>query len=70
MFPGRGVATANGLSGSTAMLGGMLFTAVVGIVAQNIGYAPLFATIAFLDLIGVAFLWSLLREPKRAVADL
>ena len=56
MFPGRAVATANGLSGSTAMLGGMLFTAVVGIVAQNIGYAPLFATIAFLDLIGVAFL--------------
>jgi hypothetical protein len=39
---------------------------VVGIVAQSIGYGPLFTVIAFLDIIGVAFLWSLLRAPKRS----
>jgi MFS transporter, ACS family, hexuronate transporter len=64
LFPKTTVATANGLSGTTAVLGGMIFTAIVGIVAQTIGYGPLFTTIAFLDIIGVAFLWSLLREPK------
>jgi MFS transporter, ACS family, hexuronate transporter len=64
LFPKTTVATANGLSGTTAVLGGMIFTAIVGLVAQTIGYGPLFTTIAFLDIIGVAFLWSLLREPK------
>jgi ACS family hexuronate transporter-like MFS transporter len=65
LFPEKTVATANGLSGTAAMIGGMLFTQVVGVVAQGIGYGPLFTAIAFLDIIGVAFLWSLLREPKR-----
>jgi MFS transporter, ACS family, hexuronate transporter len=64
LFPKTTVATANGLSGTMAFGGGMLFTWVVGRVAQNIGYGPLFTVMAFLDIIGVAFLWSLLREPK------
>jgi MFS transporter, ACS family, hexuronate transporter len=65
VFPEKTVATANGLSGTTAVLGGMLFTQIVGVVSQSIGYGPLFIAIAFLDIIGVAFLWSLLREPKQ-----
>ena len=64
LFPKSTVATANGLTGTTAVLGGMLFTMIIGRVAQSIGYGPLFTAIAFLDIIGVAFLWSLLREPK------
>ncbi len=64
LFPKSTVATANGLSGTMAVLGGMLFTWIVGIVAQTIGYGPLFTAIAFLDIIGVTFLWILLREPK------
>jgi MFS transporter, ACS family, hexuronate transporter len=67
LFPESTVATANGLSGTMAMLGGMLFTWRIGVVAQNIGYGPLFTAIAFLDIIGVAFLWSLLREPKGTI---
>jgi ACS family hexuronate transporter-like MFS transporter len=63
LFPKRAVATANGLSGSAAGLGGMLFTLVVGIVAMRIGYGPLFTAIAFFDLFGSAVLWILLREP-------
>jgi len=64
VFPKRTVASANGLSGTLAVLGGMLFTAVIGVVAKTIGYGPLFTTIAFLDLIGVSVLWVLLRQPK------
>jgi MFS transporter, ACS family, hexuronate transporter len=64
LFPKRTVATANGLSGAMAFGGGMLFTAIIGRVAKHIGYGPLFTSIAFFDIIGVLFLWSLLREPK------
>jgi MFS transporter, ACS family, hexuronate transporter len=64
LFPKRTVATANGLSGSSALLGGMLFTFAVGWLVTHIGYAPVFITIAFLDLIGAVFLWTLVREPK------
>jgi ACS family hexuronate transporter-like MFS transporter len=64
LFPRSTVATANGLSGTMAVFGGMLFTWIVGYVAYNIGYGPLFTIMAFLDIIGVAFLWSLLGAPK------
>ncbi len=69
LFPKSTVATANGLSGTMAIGAGMLFTWIVGYVAQNIGYGPLFTVIAFLDIIGVTFLWSLLRDPKRFVVE-
>jgi ACS family hexuronate transporter-like MFS transporter len=64
LFPKRTVATANGLSGSAALAGGMIFTFIVGWLVMHIGYAPIFVTIAFLDLIGAALLWALIREPK------
>jgi MFS transporter, ACS family, hexuronate transporter len=65
LFPKRSVATANGLSGSAAGIGGLLFTMVVGIVAMKIGYRPLFTAIAFFDIIGTTVLWALLREPAK-----
>jgi ACS family hexuronate transporter-like MFS transporter len=66
LFPERTVATANGLSGMAGYLGALLFTKVIGVVAMRIGYAPLFVAISFFDLIGAAFLWGLLREPRMA----
>lgn len=65
LFPKRTVATANGMSGTIGYLGGMLFTLVVGRVAETLGYGSLFVGIAFFDLIGAAILWALLREPPR-----
>jgi ACS family hexuronate transporter-like MFS transporter len=68
LFPKRTVATANGLTGAVGHCGGMLFTFIVGYIALRIGYKPLFVGIAFFDVIGVLFLWFLLKEPKeRAV---
>jgi ACS family hexuronate transporter-like MFS transporter len=64
LFPKRTVATANGLSGSFGHCGGLIFTFVVGYVATHIGYKPLFVAIAFLDIIGVSFLWLLLKKPE------
>jgi ACS family hexuronate transporter-like MFS transporter len=64
LFPKRTVATANGLSSSSAVLGGVLFTLAVGWLVTHVGYAPVFITIAFLDLIGAAILWTVVCEPK------
>ncbi len=68
LFPKRTVGTANGLSGSAALAGGMIFTFAVGWLVTHVGYAPVFVTIAFLDLIGAVLLWTLIREPKTANA--
>jgi ACS family hexuronate transporter-like MFS transporter len=62
LFPRGAVATANGLSGMVGFAGGLLFTLVVGVVAKKVGYGPLFVVIAFLDLVGSAFLWALVDE--------
>ena len=53
-----------GLAGSVGYAGGILFVLIVGYVATHFGYAPLFTTIAFLDLIGAALVWILIRAPK------
>jgi ACS family hexuronate transporter-like MFS transporter len=62
LFPKRTVATANGLSGMIGGAGGMLFNLIVGRVVMTTGYGPLFVAMAFFDLIGAAFLWSLVRD--------
>jgi len=66
LFPKGAVATANGMSGTAGYAGGILFTFIVGRVAKSIGYGPLFAGIAFFDLIGAAVLWMVLRESPSA----
>lgn len=59
--PGE-VATANGLTGSAAWTGGLLFSLLVGALATRIGYAPLFASLTVFDLIGACALIALLRH--------
>lgn len=66
LFDPRVVATAGGMAGSAAWIGGMSFTLVVGALAAKIGYNPLFACLAVFDLIGATILWSLLRRPLAA----
>ncbi len=64
LFPKRTVATANGMAGAIGYFGGMLFTWRVGWLAMNVGYTPIFTTIALLDIIGAIALWTILRVPK------
>lgn len=62
LFDTRTVATATGMAGSAAWIGGMLFTFAIGKSADSFGYDPLFVALAALDLIAAAVLWSLLRR--------
>lgn len=60
-LPGE-VATANGLTGTAAWTGGLLFSLAVGALATRIGYAPLFACLPVFDLLAVGLLFALLRN--------
>jgi len=62
LFDRRVVATATGMAGSAAWIGGLGFSLVVGALADTIGYNPLFVCLAVFDVAGAAVLWTLLRR--------
>ncbi len=61
VFDSRTVGTASGMAGTSAWIGGMLFTLLIGQSADVFGYNPLFVALAALDLLAAVVLWSLLR---------
>jgi len=62
VFASSELATANGLMGSAAWTGGLLFSLMVGGLATTIGYHPLFACLVGLDLLAVALFSVLVRS--------
>ena len=66
VFEPGSVGTATGMAGTSAWVGGMLFTLLIGQSADQFGYNPLFVALAALDLAGAAVLWALLRERRPA----
>jgi len=62
VFDSRTVGTASGMAGTSAWIGGMLFTLLIGQSADQFGYNPLFVALAALDLLAAVVLWSLLRN--------
>jgi MFS transporter, ACS family, hexuronate transporter len=66
VFGNHEVATANGLTGTAAWTGGLLFSLVVGALATTIGYNPLFVCLTVFDLVGAVVAVALLRERKTA----
>jgi ACS family hexuronate transporter-like MFS transporter len=62
VFDTRTVGIASGMAGTSAWIGGMLFTLAIGQSADVFGYNPLFVALAALDLLAAAVLWILLRN--------
>lgn len=56
VFTPEEVGTANGFVGQAGWLGGLIFTLIIGQLADKIGYAPLFAALSVFDLIGAVVL--------------
>src|SRR5262249_38400020 len=52
VFPREAIARGNGLVGMAGWTGGLLFTLLVGALADRIGYAPLFALLGVFDILG------------------
>jgi ACS family hexuronate transporter-like MFS transporter len=68
LFRRSEVATVAGMAGTFGNAGLLIFTLLIGGLVATIGYTPFFIGLAVLDLVGAAVLWTLVREPARAVA--
>jgi ACS family hexuronate transporter-like MFS transporter len=64
LFPARIVATANGFVGMAGWTGGLLFSLLIGALADKVGFAPLFGALGVFDLVGVAVLAGLIRGAR------
>ena len=62
------MATVNGMRGSAAWIASFLFSLLIGVTADKIGFNPLFIAMGFFDLIGAVFLVAFIaeRRAKRA----
>lgn len=69
-FPREGVARANGLVGMCGWTGGLLFSLLVGALADTVGFAPLFALLAVFDLSAALALFAVLRPMRLDAAGL
>jgi ACS family hexuronate transporter-like MFS transporter len=64
LFRRSEVATVAGMAGTFGNAGALLFTLSVGALVSRIGYAPFFASLSILDILGAIVLWTLVRERK------
>ena len=64
VFPRESVARANGLVGMCGWTGGLLFSLLVGALADTVGYAPLFRLLAVFDIAGAVILFAVLRPVR------
>ncbi len=62
VFPAAEVGRANGFVGQAGWLGGLLFSLAIGLLADRIGYAPLFGCLGVFDLIGAGVLVAMRRH--------
>lgn len=60
------MATVNGMRGSFAWISSFLFSLVIGVTADKIGFNPLFVAMGFFDLIGAVFLIAFIAERRSA----
>lgn len=62
VFTAEEVGTANGFVGQAGWVGGLLFSLLIGQLADLIGYAPLFACLSVFDLVAAAILILAIRH--------
>jgi ACS family hexuronate transporter-like MFS transporter len=65
VFPARSLARANGLVGMMGWAGGLLFSLLVGAMADRTGFGPLFGLLGVFDVAGAVVLFALLRPGRR-----
>ncbi len=68
IFGKREVATVTGMGGMMGYLGAAGFTAVLGVLVTQVGYSPLFVTLAVFDLVAAVVVCVLARS-KEAASD-
>jgi ACS family hexuronate transporter-like MFS transporter len=63
LFPGNEVGTVAGMAGTSANLGVLISSLLIGGLVSTIGYAPFFVALAALDLVAAAVVWTVIRKP-------
>lgn len=64
IFAQHEVGTATGTAGTAANLGVLIFTLVLGLFVDRVGYQPFFILLGVVDLLGALVLWTLIRKPS------
>ncbi|MFL6612197.1 MAG: MFS transporter [Pantoea agglomerans] len=68
-FDRRQMATVNGMRGSCAWIASFIFSLIIGVTADTIGFNPLFVAMGFFDLIGAVFLVMLVAKRRQRPAN-
>ncbi|MGJ0193220.1 MFS transporter [Pantoea sp. RRHST58] len=64
-FDRRQMATVNGMRGSCAWIASFIFSLIIGVTADTIGFNPLFVAMGFFDLVGAIFLVMFIAERRQ-----
>jgi len=64
LFPRNEVGTVAGMAGTCANLGILIFTYELGQRVDQIGYNPVFVTLAALDIVAAIVAWTVIRKPE------
>jgi ACS family hexuronate transporter-like MFS transporter len=64
LFKRNEVATTAGMAGTLGNAGILVFNLLMGVLVAQIGYGPFFVGLALLDLVGAAWLWTIVRAPR------
>ena len=68
-FDRRQMATVNGMRGSCAWIASFIFSLIIGVTADTLGFNPLFIAMGFFDLIGAIFLVMFIAERRQRTAN-
>jgi len=63
-FERNQMATVNGMRGSCAWIASFLFSLVIGVTADRVGFNPLFVAMGFFDLIGALFMVAFIADKR------
>jgi ACS family hexuronate transporter-like MFS transporter len=64
LFRRNEVATTAGMAGTFGNAGILVFNLLIGGLVTQVGYGPFFVGLALLDLLGAAWLWTVVRVPR------
>jgi MFS transporter, ACS family, hexuronate transporter len=66
LFPRNEVGTVAGMAGTSANLGVLISSLLIGGLVSTIGYAPFFVGLAVLDLLAAVVVWTVIKKPALA----
>jgi ACS family hexuronate transporter-like MFS transporter len=69
LFPRSEVATVTGIGGLCGNLGILTFSLLIGGLVATVGYSPFFVALGVLDLFGAVWLWTVVRDRARPMAQ-